>query len=96
MGVGVVGEPRIRSLSFLTPGNFPDEDPYAGLEDTLGLFEFGERAGFDGAWIRQRPRLQPYARGLVSRLWYGAASLNSGAVGGPDGAEPVDRQHRVW
>ena len=49
-----MGEPRIRSLSFLTPGNFPDEDPYAGLEDTLGLFEFGERAGFDGAWIRQR------------------------------------------
>jgi alkanesulfonate monooxygenase SsuD/methylene tetrahydromethanopterin reductase-like flavin-dependent oxidoreductase (luciferase family) len=44
----------IRSLSFLTPGNFPDDDPYAGLEDTLQLFEFGERAGFDGAWIRQR------------------------------------------
>jgi alkanesulfonate monooxygenase SsuD/methylene tetrahydromethanopterin reductase-like flavin-dependent oxidoreductase (luciferase family) len=44
----------IRSLSFLTPGNFPDDDPYAGLEATLRLFEFGEREGFDGAWIRQR------------------------------------------
>ena len=44
----------IRSLSFLTPGNFPDDDPYTGLEATLRLFEFGERDGFDGAWIRQR------------------------------------------
>jgi alkanesulfonate monooxygenase SsuD/methylene tetrahydromethanopterin reductase-like flavin-dependent oxidoreductase (luciferase family) len=47
-------EPAIRSLSFLSPGNFPDDDPYTGLEDTLELFEFGERAGFDGSWIRQR------------------------------------------
>ncbi|GAA4638290.1 LLM class flavin-dependent oxidoreductase [Actinoallomurus vinaceus] len=44
----------IRSLSFLSPGNYPDDDPYAGLEATLRLFEFGEREGFDGAWIRQR------------------------------------------
>ncbi|MDB4872587.1 MAG: limB 1 [Gemmatimonadales bacterium] len=44
----------IDSLSFLTPGNYPDDDPYSGLEDTLQLFEFGESAGFDGAWIRQR------------------------------------------
>lgn len=44
----------IANLSFLTPGNYPDEDPAAGLEDTLRLFEFGERLGFDGAWIRQR------------------------------------------
>ncbi|GAA4611870.1 LLM class flavin-dependent oxidoreductase [Actinoallomurus liliacearum] len=44
----------IRSLSFLTPGNYPDDDPYAGLEATLRLFEFGEREGFDGGWIRQR------------------------------------------
>lgn len=46
--------PRISSLAFLTPGNYLDEDPYSGLEDTLRLFEFGERIGFDGAWIRQR------------------------------------------
>ncbi len=45
---------RIRSLSFLSPGNFPDDHPEEGLEDTLGLFELGERLGFDGAWIRQR------------------------------------------
>jgi alkanesulfonate monooxygenase SsuD/methylene tetrahydromethanopterin reductase-like flavin-dependent oxidoreductase (luciferase family) len=45
---------QIRSLSFLSPGNFPDEDPYTGLEDTLRLFAYGERIGFDGAWIRQR------------------------------------------
>ncbi|MCO5995611.1 LLM class flavin-dependent oxidoreductase [Actinoallomurus rhizosphaericola] len=44
----------IRSLSFLSPGNYPDDDPYTGLEATLRLFEFGEREGFDGAWIRQR------------------------------------------
>ncbi|MDL4816485.1 LLM class flavin-dependent oxidoreductase [Actinomadura opuntiae] len=44
----------IRSLSFLTPGNYPDDDPRAGLEATLRLFEFGEAEGFDGAWIRQR------------------------------------------
>ncbi|GGN98857.1 monooxygenase [Actinoplanes lobatus] len=43
-----------RTLAFLTPGNYPDNDPYAGLEDTLQLFEYGERLGFDGAWIRQR------------------------------------------
>lgn len=46
--------PHIRSLSFLSPGNYPDDDPRAGLEDTLRLFEYGEREGFDGAWIRQR------------------------------------------
>jgi alkanesulfonate monooxygenase SsuD/methylene tetrahydromethanopterin reductase-like flavin-dependent oxidoreductase (luciferase family) len=44
----------IQSLAFLTPGNFPDDDPYGGLEDTLRQFEYGERLGFDGAWIRQR------------------------------------------
>jgi len=44
----------IPSLSFLTPGNDEDADPYAGLEATLRLFEFAEREHFDGAWIRQR------------------------------------------
>lgn len=46
--------PTIQTLSFLTPGNYPDDDPYRGLEDTLQLFEYGESLGFDGAWIRQR------------------------------------------
>ncbi|MFC8381187.1 LLM class flavin-dependent oxidoreductase [Nocardia sp. NPDC057272] len=46
--------PQISTLAFLTPGNYLDDDPYTGLEDTLQLFEYGERLGFDGAWIRQR------------------------------------------
>ncbi|MGW1620689.1 LLM class flavin-dependent oxidoreductase [Streptomyces sp. NPDC002172] len=46
--------PTLTSLSFLTPGNFVDDDPYPGLEETLRLFEYGERLGYDGAWIRQR------------------------------------------
>lgn len=46
--------PKITSLALLTPGTFADDDPYAGLEETLQLFEYGERLGFDGAWIRQR------------------------------------------
>ncbi|MFD4429465.1 LLM class flavin-dependent oxidoreductase [Nocardia sp. NPDC058497] len=46
--------PQISTLAFLTPGNYLDDDPYTGLEDTLRLFEFGERLGFDGAWVRQR------------------------------------------
>ncbi|MHC3469561.1 LLM class flavin-dependent oxidoreductase [Streptomyces sp. 7R007] len=46
--------PTITSLALLTPGNFADDDPYTGLEETLQLFEYAERLGFDGAWIRQR------------------------------------------
>ncbi|MFF9163872.1 LLM class flavin-dependent oxidoreductase [Streptomyces longwoodensis] len=46
--------PPITSLAFLTPGNFADDDPYTGLEETLQLFAYGERLGYDGAWIRQR------------------------------------------
>ena len=37
---------QIRSLSFLSPGNFPDNRPEEGLEDTLRLFELGEQLGF--------------------------------------------------
>jgi alkanesulfonate monooxygenase SsuD/methylene tetrahydromethanopterin reductase-like flavin-dependent oxidoreductase (luciferase family) len=44
----------LRSISFLTPGNYADDDPAGGLEQTLRLIEFGERAGYDGAWVRQR------------------------------------------
>ncbi|MFJ3899847.1 LLM class flavin-dependent oxidoreductase [Streptomyces sp. NPDC090083] len=46
--------PTITSLALLTPGNFADDDPGTGLEETLQLFEYGEQLGFDGAWIRQR------------------------------------------
>jgi alkanesulfonate monooxygenase SsuD/methylene tetrahydromethanopterin reductase-like flavin-dependent oxidoreductase (luciferase family) len=44
----------IHRLAFLTPGNYAEEDPLAGLEAALKLFEFGEKLGFDGAWVRQR------------------------------------------
>jgi alkanesulfonate monooxygenase SsuD/methylene tetrahydromethanopterin reductase-like flavin-dependent oxidoreductase (luciferase family) len=44
----------IRHLGFLTPGNYAESDPLAGLEAALQLFAFGERQGFDGAWVRQR------------------------------------------
>lgn len=44
----------VDALAFLTPGNYLDDDPRAGLDETLELFELGERLGFDGAWIRQR------------------------------------------
>jgi alkanesulfonate monooxygenase SsuD/methylene tetrahydromethanopterin reductase-like flavin-dependent oxidoreductase (luciferase family) len=48
------GGPRIEKLAFLTPGNYADDHPFDGLEETLRLFEFGEDLGFSGAWIRQR------------------------------------------
>jgi alkanesulfonate monooxygenase SsuD/methylene tetrahydromethanopterin reductase-like flavin-dependent oxidoreductase (luciferase family) len=44
----------IGHLAFLTPGNFTEADPFAGLEAALKLFERGEKLGFDGAWVRQR------------------------------------------
>lgn len=44
----------IKHIAFLTPGNYPDDAPWQGLEDSLKLFETGERLGYDGAWVRQR------------------------------------------
>ncbi|MGP0221428.1 LLM class flavin-dependent oxidoreductase [Paenarthrobacter sp. NCHU4564] len=45
---------NLTSISFLTPGNYPDNDPSRGLEETLQLFELGERLGYNGGWVRQR------------------------------------------
>jgi alkanesulfonate monooxygenase SsuD/methylene tetrahydromethanopterin reductase-like flavin-dependent oxidoreductase (luciferase family) len=45
---------HIRQFSFLVPGNYEDDDPARGLEDTLKLFERGEELGYDGALVRQR------------------------------------------
>ncbi|MCC3748878.1 LLM class flavin-dependent oxidoreductase [Rouxiella badensis] len=45
---------NISHLAFLTPGNYPDDAPWQGLEETLQLFETGERLGYNGAWVRQR------------------------------------------
>jgi hypothetical protein len=39
------GVGHIRSLAFLTSGNFADDDPYTGLEATLQLFEDADKAG---------------------------------------------------
>jgi hypothetical protein len=36
------------------PATTPKSDPLAGLEAALKLFAFGEKLGFDGAWVRQR------------------------------------------
>lgn len=47
-------QPAISHISFLTPGNYPDDAPLQGLEQTLQLFERGEQLGFNGAWVRQR------------------------------------------
>ncbi|MEV8214092.1 LLM class flavin-dependent oxidoreductase [Leifsonia sp. NPDC077715] len=45
---------RLEKLHFLTPGNYEDDRPAEGLENTLRLIEAGERLGYDGAWVRQR------------------------------------------
>ncbi|MFT4149029.1 MAG: LLM class flavin-dependent oxidoreductase [Paracoccaceae bacterium] len=44
----------ITHIAFLVPGNYAQNDPLAGLEETLGLFQLGEDLGYDSAWVRQR------------------------------------------
>ncbi|QND54684.1 LLM class flavin-dependent oxidoreductase (plasmid) [Phyllobacterium sp. 628] len=46
--------PSINHIGFLTPGNYRDDDPHEGLENTLRLLEYGETLGFDSGWVRQR------------------------------------------
>ncbi len=48
----------INHLGFLVPGNYASADPWQGIEATLQLIAFGERLGFDSAWVRQR-HLEP-------------------------------------
>lgn len=45
---------RISHFAFLVPGNYHDDDPAKGLEETLQLFEAGEALGYHSAWVRQR------------------------------------------
>ncbi|MBB4273488.1 LLM class flavin-dependent oxidoreductase [Rhizobium mongolense] len=50
----------------------------------------GHYLGDDSTFITtpfgpQRPRLQPYAKGLVDRIWYGAGSLRSAGWAGANG-----------
>ncbi|CAM3694157.1 LLM class flavin-dependent oxidoreductase [Tsukamurella strandjordii] len=67
----------IESLAFLTPGNYLDHDPAAGLEDTLRLIEFGERLGYRGAWVRQRH----LEHGISSAaVFLGAASQRTSTI----------------
>ena len=49
---------NIRHIGFLTPGNYSNDDPFTGIDATLGLIAFGEQLGFDSAWVRQR-HLEP-------------------------------------
>ena len=53
-----IAKPSIRHIGFLSPGNYPADDPLSGLEKTLQLLEFGEALGFESAWVRQR-HLEP-------------------------------------
>lgn len=48
----------ITQIGFLTPGNFDNAAPFGGIDETLDLIAFGEKLGFDGAWVRQR-HLEP-------------------------------------
>jgi alkanesulfonate monooxygenase SsuD/methylene tetrahydromethanopterin reductase-like flavin-dependent oxidoreductase (luciferase family) len=44
----------LRKLGFLTIGLFDPADPARGHQSTLEVIEFGERLGFDSAWLRHR------------------------------------------
>lgn len=68
----------IRHIAFLTPGNYDDADPRAGLEETLALFEHGEALGFDSAWVRQR-HLEPGVSSAATFL--AAASQRTSRIG---------------
>ncbi len=45
---------HIDHIAFLTPANYRDDAPRAGIEAALELFQTGEKLGFDSAWVRQR------------------------------------------
>ncbi|WP_341891611.1 LLM class flavin-dependent oxidoreductase [Variovorax sp. YR752] len=77
----------IHHIGFLTPGNYDEADPHAGLEAALRLFEFGERRGFDSAWVRQRhleravssaPTFLAAATQRTRRIELGAAVIQMG------------------
>lgn len=44
----------IKQFAILIPGNYTEDDPFTGLEETLQLFELAEDLGYDSAWVRQR------------------------------------------
>ena len=61
---------HIEHFAFLIPGSHHENDPARGLEDTLQLFEHGERLGYDSAWVRQRH----LERGISSAATFLAAA----------------------
>ncbi|OIS94719.1 LLM class flavin-dependent oxidoreductase [Brucella cytisi] len=61
---------HIEHFAFLIPGSHRENDPAQGLEDTLQLFEYGERLGYDSAWVRQRH----LERGISSAATFLAAA----------------------
>lgn len=69
---------HIDNFSFLIPGNFDDEDPGEGLEQTLKLFEQGETLGYANAFVRQRH----LERGVSSAATFlAAASQRTKTIG---------------
>ncbi|MBB2841637.1 LLM class flavin-dependent oxidoreductase [Rhizobium sophoriradicis] len=52
------GDISISHIGFLTPGNYSGDDPLSGLEQALQELHYGEKLGFDSAWVRQR-HLEP-------------------------------------
>jgi alkanesulfonate monooxygenase SsuD/methylene tetrahydromethanopterin reductase-like flavin-dependent oxidoreductase (luciferase family) len=60
----------IHHIAFLTPGNYPEDNPRYGLEAALKLFETGEALGFDSAWVRSRH----LERGISSAATFLAAA----------------------
>ncbi|EJJ25615.1 LLM class flavin-dependent oxidoreductase [Rhizobium sp. CF142] len=67
----------IGHIGFLTPGNYPDDDPLSGLEKTLQLLGFGEKLGFNSAWARQR-HLEPGISSATAFL--AAATQRTGRI----------------
>lgn len=61
---------HIRQFSFLIPGNYDDDDPAGGIENTLRLFEQGEELGYHAAFVRQRH----LERGISSAATFLAAA----------------------
>lgn len=61
---------HINRFAFLVPGNYEDEDPAKGLEDTLRLIELGEKLGYHSALVRQRH----LERGISSAATFLAAA----------------------
>lgn len=69
---------HIKNFSFLVPGNYADDDPAQGLEETLGLFEKGEALGYHTALVRQRH----LERGVSSAATFlAAASQRTRTIG---------------